>query len=166
MIELRPVLLCLVLVVGLLSCSGDDLGPHVPAAVVVTPAAPQVPLSGTLQLSATVMDAAGQAIPDVEVTFRSTDATVLTVDGTGLLASPGSWPFAELSRRGITTEVDASVVLPASAMLVSKRVLDLDTGEEVSVLVTVSDELATSVRPGDHRREHQSGNCPCRGLAD
>jgi uncharacterized protein YjdB len=147
MIEPRPVRLCLVLVVGLLSCSGDDLGPHVPAAVVVTPAAPQVPLSGTFQLSATVMDAAGQAIPDVEVTFRSTDATVLTVDGTGLLASPGVLGHSLIVAAAgeITTEVDAAVVLPASAMLVSKRVLDLDTGEEVSVLVTVSDENSQPV---------------------
>ena len=88
-----------------------------------------------------------QAIPDVEVTFRSTDATVLTVDGTGLLASPGVLGHSLIVAAAgeITTEVDAAVVLPASAMLVSKRVLDLDTGEEVSVLVTVSDENSQPV---------------------
>ena len=66
----------------LLAC-GEDLGPRVPAAIVVTPDAPQVALAETLRLSATVVDAAGGRIDGQAVTFRSSDETVLTVDDTG-----------------------------------------------------------------------------------
>ena len=45
-----------------LAC-GDDLGPRIPAAIAVTPEAPQVPVAGTLQLAATVVDESGQGDP-------------------------------------------------------------------------------------------------------
>lgn len=124
----------------LLAC-GEDLGPRVPAAIVVTPAAPRVAPTETLQLSASVVDVAGRRIDGQTVTFRSSDETVLTVDGTGLLTAVASTGTARITAAigDITAEVEAAVAFPPSSLLVSPRSLDLDLGEQGSFKVTVTD---------------------------
>jgi len=108
----------------------------------VTPETPQVPLAGTLQLTATVVDAAGQEINGQAVTFRSSAATVLTVDDAGLLMSVGSTGSSLITAASgdITAEVEAAVVLPPSAVVVSPGSLELDTGAQKELVVTVTDE--------------------------
>jgi uncharacterized protein YjdB len=127
--------------VVLFAC-GDELGPPVPAAIVVTPEVPRVLTGGTVQLTAVVVDAAGDEISGHPVTFRSSDPTVLAVDGDGLLASPGPVGSSTITATSgdISAEVEAVVVLPPSALVVSPASLELDTGELQALSVTVTDE--------------------------
>ncbi len=148
MIRLRPQVLCLLFATSLLACGDDsELGPRVPAAVVLTPAEPQVVVGARLQLAAAAVDASGDEMPDQAVTFRSSDATVLTVDETGLLTSVGSVGSSLITAATgeISAEVLVPVVLPASAIVVNPRTLNLDTGEEVTLSVTVTDQNAQPV---------------------
>jgi uncharacterized protein YjdB len=130
------------LAAALLLACGDDLGPRVPAAIVVTPAAPRVAPADTLRLSATVVDAVGNPIDGRTVTFRSSDETVLTVDDAGLLTAVGSTGAARITAASgdITAEVDASVALPPSSVVVIPRSLELDLGQQGFFDVTVTDE--------------------------
>jgi uncharacterized protein YjdB len=132
----------LLVAAGLLACSGNDLGPRIPAAVVVTPATPRVFVGSTLQLTAAVVDASGQEIPGEAVTFRSSEVTVLTVDDAGLLTSVGSTGTSLITAASgdLTAEVEAEVVWPPSAVVVNPRTLDLDTGEQVALFFTVTDQ--------------------------
>lgn len=71
------------------SCSdgGDALGPAISSYLVtITPAAEEIEVAGTLQLSASVVDESdGQDVPDPELTWSSDDDAVATVDQTGLV---------------------------------------------------------------------------------
>jgi uncharacterized protein YjdB len=129
------------LAAALLLACGEDLGPRVPAAIVVTPDAPRVAPADTLRLSATVVDATGDRIDGHAVTFRSSDETVLTVDDTGLLTAAGSAGTARITAASgdITAEVEAAVAFPPSALLVSPRLLELDPGELGLFQVIVTD---------------------------
>lgn len=137
----------LLLGAGLLGCSGDELGPRVPAEVTVTPAAPQVHVGGTLQLTAAVLDATGQELAGEAVTFQSSDPAILTVDDGGLLTSVGGTGSSTITAAsgGISAEVVAEAVLPPSAIVVQPRSLDLDTGEQVTLAFTVTDEAGRPV---------------------
>lgn len=121
----------LLLALVVLFACGDELGPPVPATIVVTPEAPRVLTGGTVQLTAVVVDAAGGEIDGHPVTFRSSDPTVLTVEGDGLFTSPGPLGSSTItaSSGDISAEVEAVVVLPPSALVVRPASLELDTGE-------------------------------------
>jgi uncharacterized protein YjdB len=126
---------------GLLAC-GDDLGPRVPAAIVVTPETPRVPLAGTLQLDASVVDASGREIPGQDLTFSSSAESVVSVDEAGVLTSAGS-PGSSLitvASGEISAELEAVVALPPSALIVGTRSLTLNLGVQTSVYVTLTDE--------------------------
>ena len=131
----------LLALVVLVAC-GDELGPRLPAAIVVTPEAPRVLTGGTVQLTAVVVDATGGEIDGHPVTFRSSDPTVLTVGGDGLLTSPGPLGSSTItaSSGDISAEVEAVVILPPSALVVRPASLELDTGELQALSVTVTDE--------------------------
>ena len=137
------------LLAALLLACGEDLGPRVPAAIVVTPAAPLVAPNDTLRLTATVVDAAGDPIDGRSVTFRSSDETVLTADDAGLLTAVGyfigSTARITATSGDITAEVEAAIGLPPSALLVSPRSLELDPGQQGSIEVTVTDENGQAV---------------------
>jgi WD40 repeat protein len=124
----------------MLGC-GDDLGPRVPAAIAVAPGAPRVLVAGTLQLEATVVDASGREIAGHTVTFESSDTTVLTVDGSGLLTSRGTTgtSLITLASGDLTAIVEARVVLPPSSIVVSPRSLELDTEEQQGLSFTVTE---------------------------
>jgi uncharacterized protein YjdB len=141
----------------LVAC-GDDLGPRVPAAIALTPAAPQVPVTGTLQLAATVVDASGHEIPGSTVSFQSSDTTVLTVNDAGLLTSVGGSGSSLITAASgdLTAQVEAEVVLPPSTIVVGVGSLELDTGEGQFLGFTVTDENGDSV-PGA-RVTFQSSN--------
>jgi len=133
----------------LLAACGEDLGPRVPAAIVVTPSSPRVVPADTLRLTATVVDAAGEPIVGHTVTFRSSDETVLTVDDAGLLTSVGPTGAARITAASgdITAEVEAAVALPPSSVVVSPRSVTLNPVEQTSLAVTVTDANAQLV-PG------------------
>lgn len=135
----------------LLACA-DELGPRVPAAIVVTPEAPTLVAGATLQLIATVVDAVGEEITGQAVTFRSTDTDILAVDASGLLTSLGAAGSSVITATSgdITTEVEAAVVsrpLPRSALLVDPASLTLDTRESSWLSVIVTDASGAPV-PG------------------
>lgn len=132
---------------ALLACDGQ--GPRTPAHIVIAPNHPRVPMGGTIQLTATVADADGRAIDGEPVTFQSSDITVLTVSGSGLLTSVGPLGTSVVSAAsgGVSAEVEAGVVRPPSSLDVSPTSLDLEPGESVTLSVTVTDEDGDSV-PG------------------
>jgi uncharacterized protein YjdB len=129
----------------LLAC--DDEGPRTPAHVVITPSLPRVMMGQTLQLTATVVDAEGRAIEDEPVSFESSDPSILTVGGSGLLTSvgPRGTSIISASSGEVSAEVEGEVVLGASAMFVSPASLTLETGETVTINVTVTDEHGDSI---------------------
>jgi uncharacterized protein YjdB len=140
------VLLVPVLLAG---CSGgeDEVGPRVPASIVVVPNEPKVPLGGTTQLTATVVDAAGRAIPDQPLTFVSGSPEVITVSARGLLTAVGSVGSShiEVASGQLTGSVEAAAVLPPSAIVVEPRTLELQLGQIVSLGVVVTNELSQVV---------------------
>ena len=140
----------LLALVVLLGC-GDELGPRVPAAIVVTPETPLVPLHGTLQLDAIVVDASGQEITGNAFTFQSNDAAVLTVDDAGLLTSVGpvGSSLITVTSGNLTAELEAAVQLPASAIVVSPSSLELDTREQETLSFIVTDASGEPVSTND-----------------
>lgn len=143
---MRHLLCSLVLAAALPAC-GDE-GPPAPADIVVVPNLPRVPMGDRLQLTATVVDADGRAIEGHPVTFRSSDLSVLTVSQSGLLTSVGPLgsSIVTVEAGDVTAEVEATVVLGPSTLVVSPDVLDLVTGERVLLTITVTDENGEVVR--------------------
>ena len=126
--------------VVLLAC-GDDLGPRVPAAITVTPQAPLVPVGGTLQFSAKVVDASGREIEGKSIRFASSNTAILTVSSGGLLTSvagPGT-SLISMESGELTAEVEAEVVLSPSSLVVHVQSLELDTGEGEFLGFSVTD---------------------------
>ena len=129
----------------LLAC--DDQGPRTPADIVITPNLPHVPMGETLQLTATVVDADGRAIPDEPVSFQSSDPSILTVSESGLLTSVGARGTSTIRAVSgdLSAEVEAEVVLGPSNLFVSPASLDLESDEAVLLNVTVTDEHGDSI---------------------
>ena len=125
----------------LAACDGDQ-GPRTPAGIVVTPNRPQVPMGGTRQLTVTVVDADGRAIDGEPVAFESAEPDVVTVSEDGLLTSIGSLDTITITAGSgpHTTEVEAEVVPPPSALTVSPTSLRLAAGEFRQLYIIVTDE--------------------------
>ena len=143
---MRRLLHSLTLAAALAAC--DDQGPARPADIVIAPNLPRVPMGGTEQLSATVVDADGRAIEPYPVTFRSSDASVLTVSPGGLLRSVGPLgsSIISITAADVTAEVEATVVPGPSTLLVTPDMLDLVVGGQEFLSVTVTDENGDVVR--------------------
>ena len=129
----------LILVVALAAC---DEGPATPADIVIAPNLPRVPMGDSKQVSATVVDADGRAIEGYPVTFRSSDVAVITVSHGGLLTSVGPLGTSIISAAAgeLTAEVEATVVLGPSTLMVTPDLLELVVGDRVSLTITVTDE--------------------------
>jgi uncharacterized protein YjdB len=132
----------------LLAC-GEDMGPRVPAAIVVTPQAPRILTGEALQLTAVLVDAAGGEVEGEPITFHSSDPTIVTVSGSGLVTSPGPLGTATITATSgdIAAEVEAVVVLPSSALVVRPASLVVNVGDVGALSVTVTDENGEPV-PG------------------
>jgi uncharacterized protein YjdB len=104
-------------------------------------------MGGSRQLTATVIDDQGRAIPGEPVAFESLDESVLTVDGSGLLTSVGPLGSSIISAASgsVIAQVEAKVVLAQSAIVVTPAALALEPGEEASLDVTVTDEHSDSI---------------------
>jgi len=125
----------------------DDQGPRTPADIVVTPNVARVPMGGTLQLTATVVDADGRAIDGETVTFESAEPDVVTVSDAGLLTSVGSLDTVTVTAISgdLAAEVEAQVVPPPSSLTVSPTSLRLAVGEYVQLYIIVTDENGDSI---------------------
>ena len=139
----------LVLAPAVLLACGEDMGPRVPAAIVVTPQAPRILTGEALQLTAVLVDAAGGEVEGEPITFHSSDPTIVTVSGSGLVTSPGPLGTATITATSgdIAAEVEAVVVLPSSALVVRPASLVVNVGDVGALSVTVTDENGEPV-PG------------------
>ncbi len=132
----------LLVVVAAAALGCDDAGPRTPAHIVIAPNLPRVPMEGTTQLTATVVDADGRAIDGEPVEFQSSDLSVLTVSASGLLTSVGPLGTSIVSAASgdVTAEVEARVVMAPSTLYVSPASLELAPGEFAQLSYTVTDE--------------------------
>ena len=126
----------------LIACGDDELGPRVPAAIVIVPNEPKIPSGHSRQLTATVVDAAGRAVESEPVTFHSDEPEIVTVSATGLLTAVGPLGLATITAASgeLTGRIEAEVVLPPSAVLVEPASLSLPRGTSAQLFVTVTDE--------------------------
>lgn len=129
-------------------CGGEDkVGPRIPASIVVAPTEPRVPLHSPVQLTATVVDAAGDAIVGQPLAFTSSDSDVLTVSPTGLLTAllvPGRVRITVTSGE-LTAGVDALAVWPLSAIVVTPTAFVLQPGQTAFIYVIITNELGEEV---------------------
>jgi hypothetical protein len=135
-------LLALSAVVSLTSCGSDPSEPRrIPAAIVIIPNAPRIPQKATKQLTATVVDAAGREIEGEAVSFESSDTTILTVSGTGVMTSVGPLGTATITASDgeLTGTVDAVVTLVPNAITVTPNPVVLQTGFSLQLSTVVSD---------------------------
>jgi hypothetical protein len=141
LIALAPALLA--------GCS--DQGPEAPAAIVVTPTVPRVPMGGTLQLNASVVNAEGRALEDQRVSFASAEPEVLAVGDDGLLTSVASLDTVTITATSgdLEAEVEALVVPPPSALVVVPRSLTLAAGGNAQLYIVVTDEQGDSIPDPD-----------------
>ena len=118
----------LILVVALAAC---DEGPATPADIVIAPNLPRVPMGDSKQVSATVVDADGRAIEGYPVTFRSSDVAVITVSherATDFRRGRSALPSSVSAAGELTAEVEATVVLGPSTLMVTPDLLELVVG--------------------------------------
>ena len=109
-----------------------------PTTVTVTPATTQLTaLGATVQLSAEVRDQNGQVMAGAGVTWTSSNASVATVSGSGLVTAAGNGTATITATAGsvsgsaavtVAQEVSAVVVSPAEATLVHGDTLRLTAG--------------------------------------
>ena len=99
-------------------------------------------MGGTRQLTATVVDVDGRAIEGEPVTFASAEPEVVTVSDDGLLTSIGSLDTVTITAISgdLAAEVQALVVPPPSALVVSPTSVRLAVGEVVQLYIVVTDE--------------------------
>ena len=100
--------------VMLVACSGDSAPVTPPAAVPttvqITPAALNLAVAQAIQLSATVLDAAGQTMTGQTVTWSTSDATKVSVTTTGLATGVASGSAVITARAGnVQATVTATV---------------------------------------------------------
>jgi uncharacterized protein YjdB len=125
----------------------DDQGPRTPADIVITPNRPEVLLGGTLQLTATVVDAEGRAIDGEPLTFASAEPDVVTASDDGLLTSVGPLDTVTISATSgaLAAGVEAMVVPPPSSLAVSPSSLRLAVGESAQLYIIVTDEHGDAI---------------------
>ena len=97
------------------SCDRAPTRPQV-SSISITPSAPQLSVGDTIELEASVRDAAGNSLPDQPVFWASSDTSVVTVSATGMIATraPGSAQIAA-SARGESGFATILVIAPAVA---------------------------------------------------
>ena len=111
--------LCLLALLALgVSCGDDSTGVRVPADIILIPNQPVIGQGLTLQLSGTVVDAAGRSIPGRSVRFSSDNPSVVTITAAGLMTSVGP-----LGSALITAEDDG--LTDTVRVLVRQRVMHL-----------------------------------------
>ncbi len=124
---------------GACNDNGSEPAPEV-ATITVTPEFANLNVGANLQLTANGFDLAGDPIPNVAVTWESTDTSVATVNATGLVTgvSVGGVVILARSANGIEGGSELNVVeAPAVADLRFNEIhydnLGADTGEAVEI---------------------------------
>jgi len=111
------------------------------ASVTVTPASASVQVGQTVQLTATPRDANGNALSGRAVTWSSTNTTVATVSGTGLVrgATAGSATITATSEGQSGTSAVTVTVAPVATVTVSPAAAAIQPGQTVQLTATTKD---------------------------
>ena len=98
-------------------------------------------LGETVQLEASVLDQNGQPVAGAEVTWSSSDATVATVSGQGLVTAVGNGSVTITMRSGsASASVPVSVMQSAGSVVIEPTTATLmSLGETVQLTATVLD---------------------------
>lgn len=119
------------------------------AQVQVTPPSSSVDLAHTLQLSATARDANGNIMPGAAITWSSSDPTVATVSGTGLVTAraPGAVTITAASGSASGTAA-VTVVQPVKRVTVTPAASQLVRPDETVQLTAVARDTFDNVIAG------------------
>ncbi len=111
------------------------------ASVSVSPAAPSIRIGGTVQLSATTKDSAGNVLTGRVVTWASSAPAVATISASGLVTgvAAGSATLTATSEGKNGTATVAVTVVPVSTVAVSPASSSLPVGQTVQLSATTKD---------------------------
>ncbi|HTD70979.1 MAG TPA: Ig-like domain-containing protein [Gemmatimonadales bacterium] len=111
------------------------------ASVTVAPASASVQVGQTVQLTATPRDANGNALSGRAVAWSSTNTTVATVNGTGLVqgATAGSATITATSEGQSGTSAVTVTVAPVATVTVSPAAAAIQPGQTVQLTATTKD---------------------------
>ncbi len=135
----------LVVLLGAAGCGGDGgSDPQIPAEVTLNSADVTLDAEGQIfQLTATVVDADGDPLPDATVNWESSDVAVVAVTATGLLTGQGPGTAQVTATAGeVSTTADVIVESTASVELLEGN------GQTAPVNTAVPTAPAVQVRDG------------------
>ncbi|HEX9217107.1 MAG TPA: Ig-like domain-containing protein [Gemmatimonadales bacterium] len=109
------------------ACGGNSTGPVAVAGVTISPSPTSVSVSQTVQLTATTRDAGGNVLTGRAVTWGSSDGTLATVNGSGLVTGV-STGFATITAtsEGKSASADLTVFVPVT-VVVTNQLIDVIT---------------------------------------
>jgi uncharacterized protein YjdB len=137
-----------VVVLAIAACNKDAVSPDADdvGTIIVDPPSASVMVGSSLALTAEVLDASGQALPSVRVSWTSEDSTIAHVSQSGIVTglragtvriAASSWGKDAIAT--ITVQ-PGSIVLPAVARIVITPTNPrIDEGETIQLTATVLD---------------------------
>jgi len=144
-------LLCLFALVALsVSCGDDGTGPLVPAKIVIIPNQPVLGQGLTLQLTATVVDAAGRAMPGEQVNFSSDAPAIVDISATGLMTSLGPVGDALITAddNGLTDTLRVQVSQRINSVVVTPNPLGLHRNTTFQLSPVATDVAGNAIPNG------------------
>ena len=111
------------------------------ASVAVTPASATIQVSQTQQLAATLKDASGNTLSGRAVSWSSSNPSVATVSGSGLVTgiAPGSATLSATSEGQSGTAAIAVTTVPVAAVAVTPASAGIQVGQTVQLTATPQD---------------------------
>ena len=132
------------------ACGDGSVEPPVPAVLNVTPAsATMVALGDTVRYSTSLLDAAGQPIPDAGVQWTTADPTVAVVDAGGLVTAVANG----------TTVVSATSagISGIASVIVAQVAAQISVEPDSVTLDALGDTLRLTARAEDRNGNHVAG---------
>ena len=138
----------LVVLFGAAGCGGDGgSDPQIPAEITLNSSDVTLDAEGQIfQLTATVVDADGDPLPDATVNWESGDVAIVAVTATGLLTGQGPGTAQVTATAGEVTS-SAEVIVESTASL---QLLE-GNGQTAAVKTAVPTAPAVEVRDGVQR---------------
>lgn len=130
-------------------------------AVIVSPSSVSLLVGQQQQLTATVTDAGGRAIPGQTVTWQSSNTSVATVNGSGLIAAVGPGNATITGTSGAASGVSQVTValVPVRRVVVTPDVLSFTQGDAGTQLtVTLLDSAGNTLSPAGRPVTFSSSN--------
>src|SRR5438034_4478900 len=111
------------------------------ASVAVTPASATIQVSQTQQLAATLKDASGNTLSGRAVSWSSSNPSVATVSGSGLVTgiAPGSATLSATSEGQSGTAAIAVTTVPVASVAVTPASAGIQVGQTVQLTATPTD---------------------------